>query len=394
MLTLADALSLALQHNPDIAAFSQELHAHEGAVLQAGVLPNPVLEVGGENLGNTRKAEEGDRSAIVQIGQLVELGGKRAARVRLAEASRDLASQDYEAKRIEILSQVAQRFIDVIASQQREGLAGESVQLTLQVADVVGKRVQAGKASPVEDTKARLALAASQVELEQARRELVSARRTLGVLWGNPNPRFDRAIGDLEKLAPLPDYERLAGRVRSNPELARWSSETARRQAAVDAEKAKTVPDITVTAAVSRFSQYYDNAYNLSISLPIPVFDRNDGGILEASRRLDKARDERRAAEGRMFTELARTYQRLAAIENEIEILRATLLPGAQSAFEAATRGYQLGKFGFLDVLDAQRTLFQARSQHLRAMADYQRGIAEIERLIGGPLDERPMNRP
>ena len=67
--------------------------------------------------------------------------------------------------------------------------------------------------------------------------------------------------------------------------------------------------------------------------------------------------------------------------------MRSILLPGAQSAFDAAAKGYQLGKFGFLDVLDAQRTLFQMRTQHLRALADYQRGASEIERLVGGPLD-------
>jgi len=88
----------------------------------------------------------------------------------------------------------------------------------------------------------------------------------------------------------------------------------------------------------------------------------------------------------RLLTELAQTYQRLAAIGTEIQVLRTTLLPGAQSAFDAATKGYQLGKFNFLDVLDAQRTLFQVRTQNLRALVDYQRGASELERLIGGPL--------
>lgn len=392
-LTLREALAFALQGNPELAAFSQERRAVEAGLLQAGVLPNPVIEISGDNLGNSRLEDEGEQSVALQVGQLIELGGKRAARVRLAEASRDLANWDYEAKRVEILSQVTQRFVDVLASQRREMLAAESFQLAQQVTDAVAKRVQAGKASPVEETKARLASAAAQVELEQAKRELAAARNALGALWGNARPRFEIAVGDLERIAPLPAYEELAERLRDNPDLGRWSSETARRQAAVEAEKAKTVPDVTVTAGVSRFSQFNDDAYMVSISVPLPLFDRNQGGIMEASRRLDKATDERHAAEGRVLAELAQVYQRLAAIEGEIGILRTTLLPGAQSAYEAATRGYQLGKFGFLDVLDAQRTLFQTRSQHLRALADFQRGMAEIERLVGGPLDGRNLDR-
>lgn len=392
-LTLRDALSLALQRNPELAAFSQEVRATEAAVLQAGVLPNPVLEFGADNLNNARKAKAGDREASLQIGQLIELGGKRAARIRLAETGRDLANWDYEAKRIEVLAQVAQRFIGVLASQGRETLAGESAGLARQVADAVGKRVQSGKVSPVEETKARLALASAEVELEQTKREQISARQALGALWGEPSPRFREALGELDKLPPLPSYESLAERMRNNPELARWTTEISRRQAGVEAERAEAVPDVTVSAGVTRFSQFDDRAYMVGISIPIPVFDRNRGGILEASRRLDKAADERRAAEARLFTELAQVYQRLAAIEREIQTLRTTLLPGAQSAFDAATKGYQLGKFGFLDVLDAQRTLFQTRTQNLRALTDYQRGVSEIERLVGGPLQASPQTR-
>lgn len=389
-LTLRDALALALQHNPELAAFGKERSAAEAAVLQAGALPNPVLDISGDNLGNARKAEAGDRSTAIEFGQLIELGGKRDARVRAAEASRDLAGWDYEAKRIEILSAVAQRFVDVLAAQQRRRLAEEALALARQVADAVARRVQAGKVSPVEETKARLAQATAEIELEQARREGLAARSALGALWGTPSPRFETVVGDLEKTVSLPAYEQLAERVRDNPELARWASETARRQAGVDTEKAKAVPNVTLSAGVKRFSQFDDRAFIVGISVPLPLFDRNRGGILEASRRLDKASDELHATQGRVMAELARTYQRVAAIEGEIKTLRNALLPGAQSAFDAAVKGYELGKFGFLDVLDAQRTFFQARTQNLRALADYQRGVSEIERLVGGPLETSP----
>ncbi len=391
-LTLREALALALQHNPELSAFGKERSALEAAALQAGALPNPVLEIAGDNLRNVRKAEAGDRTSSIQLGQLIELGGKRDARIRTAEASRALASWDYEAKRIEVLSSVGQRFVDVLAAQQRQALAEESLALARQFADAVAKRVQAGKVSPVEETKARLTQGSAEVELEQARRETISARSALRALWGTHERRFNRASGDLEKTTLLPAYDQLAARVRGNPELARWTSEIERRRALVDAEKAKAVPDVTITAGVTRFSQFDDRAYMLGISVPLPIFDRNQGGILESNRRLDKAADEQQATESRLLAALAQTYQRLAAIDKEVGMLRVTLLPGAQSAFEAASKGYQLGRFGFLDVLDAQRTLFQARTQNLRALADHHRGIRELERLVGGPLDESPNN--
>lgn len=386
-LTLRDALVLALQRNPELAAFGIERSATEAAVLQAGVLPNPVLEIAGDNLRNARKADAGDRTTAIQIGQLIELGGKRTARIRGAEASRALANWDYEAKRIEILSLVTQRFVDVLTAQRRQMLAEEALTLAKLVIDAVAKRVQAGRVSPVEETKARLAQGSAEIELEQARREGNSARSTLGALWASRDPRFEKAVGDLDKTIELPRYEHLAERVRDNPDLARWTSEIERRRAAVDGEKAKAIPDVTVIAGVTRFNQFDDRAYMLGISVPLPLFNSNRAGILEANHRLDKAADEQRAAESRVLAALAQAYQRLAAIEKEIATLRSVLLPGAQSAFDAATRGYEIGRFGFLDVLDAQRTLFQTRNQNLRALADYQRGVSEIERLLGGPLD-------
>lgn len=98
-LTLSQALALTLKHNPELSAFSHELRAGEATVLQAGVLPNPVLGIEADNLNNDRLRQDGDRTTAIQIGQLIELGGKRAARIRIAEAGRDLANWDYEAKR-------------------------------------------------------------------------------------------------------------------------------------------------------------------------------------------------------------------------------------------------------------------------------------------------------
>ena len=115
------------------------------------------------------------------------------------------------------------------------------------------------------------------------------------------------------------------------------------------------------------------------------VFNR--GGILEAVRLLDRTVDQKRAAENRVYTEINNAVERLAAIQIGIETLGTSILPGAQSAFDATRKGYELGKFGFIDVIDAQRTLSLVRSQYLDALANYHRGVREIERLIGYELD-------
>lgn len=385
-LTLERALELARQRNPELAAAAREQQATEAAIEQAGVLPNPELELAGDNLGNERKRGAGDRTASLQISQLIELGGKRDARVRLARTALEVATWESRAKRAEIIARVKQAFHDQLAWQQRVALAGDSARLADQVATTVARRVQAGKVSPVEETKAQLARAGALVEREQARRELATMRARLGALTGVAAGELGDAQGELERLEPLPTFEALAARAPANPDLGRWTSEVERRRAGLEAEQAKAVPDVTLRAGVSRFSAFNDDAFMVGISIPLPVFDRNRGAILESHWRLDKVLEEQRGAQVRWLAELTEAYQRTQAVAVELQLLRESILPGARSAFDAATRGYELGKFGILDVLDAQRALVQARTQQLRALADYWRGASEIERLAGMAL--------
>ena len=385
-IALKQALALVLRYNSELSAFSREVRATEAAKLQAETLPNPELSASFEEVGKAT------RSTSLQLSQLIELGGKRAARIRAAGLGRDAANAEYEAKRLELLTRALQAFIDVLAGQRRLQLASQAVELAAQAADAVGKRVIAGKVSPVEETKAKLAAGAARIEAEQAARELASARKRLSAMWGNPAPRFTEALGDLELLVQIPAFEQLAQRARDNPELARAAAEVGRREALLDGERAKRIPDFTLGAGVKRIQESRENLPLFTLSMPIPLFDRNQGNMQEALHRLGKARDESASTVTRLQAELGQTYERLMAVEMEIKTLREELLPGAKSAFDAATKGYQLGKFGFLDALDAQRTLFQSNQQYVRALAEYHRTIADIERLVGGPLNSGRAN--
>ncbi|QBQ55661.1 TolC family protein [Nitrosococcus wardiae] len=386
-LTLEEVAAFALLQNPELAVFSQEVRAREAAVLQAGLLPNPQLSIQGSNLANSRLKSFDGPSTTVQLSQLILLGGKIAKRVKAAQLTQDLAGWDYEAKRVEVLTQVAQSFITVLSAQERLALAQQLVRLAEQVATTVSKRVQAGKISPVEETKAQVALSSVRIELTRAKRELRVARNQLAAVWGSTTPRFQKAVGQLNELSPLPSLEQLAQLVRQNPDLARWTNELAQRQALIDLEKSKAIPDLTVSFGGTEYADTGDYALVAGISIPLPLFDRNQGGIAEAQRRLTKAEEERRAVEVQVATALSSAYQRLATAHAEATILQTQVLPGAQSAFDAVNQGFRLGKFDFLSVLDAQRTLFDSKSQYLQALTDYHQAVAEVERLIGERLE-------
>lgn len=392
-LELREALSLALLHNPELASFSIEVRAAEARTLQAGLRPNPEFDVEVENFAGSGALRRFDETeTTIQLGQLMELAGKRRKRARVASLERDLAGWDYEAKRADVLTETSKTFVEVLAAQERLALTQELLRLAEQTFETVSARVQAGKVSPIEETKAGVALANSRIEHARAGRTLEASRKKLATAWGSGAPTFEKAVGKLVRVWPIPPADTLSQEIRRNPDIARWAVEKEQRMAAVVLQEAVRVPDPTLAGGVRHFKESGDRAFVAAISIPLPLFDRNQGRILEARRRLAKAERERAAAESRAHAALAETVQTLTTAFAEIEALRTAIIPGAQSAFEAVGEGYRQGKFGFLDVLDAQRTFFEAKDRYVDALAAYHKGIADLERITGKRVD--PGNPP
>lgn len=390
-LTLRTALDLALSSNAELAVAQRELEASEGAVQQGGARPNPEL---GLLLEDTRKST---RTTTIQLDQPIELGGKRAARIGAAERARDIAAAELAAKRAELRATVVSAFNEVLLGQERIGLAGESLELARRASEVAGKRVQAGKVSPVEETRAKVAEATVRLEAAQAQSELRAARQRLAATWGSTAPRFERAqadTGGARELPPLPSREAIEARLARSPNLRRVELEVQRRRALTDIERARRVPDVTVSVGVQRNAELGLTQAVVGVAVPLPIFDRNRGNLLEALRREDKAQAELTAARIALASEAMQARERLDATRTEAQTLERDVLPGAQSAYDVATKGFELGRFDFLDVLDAQRTLFQARSQYLRSLTEANRAAADIDRLLGDLADAAPLTVP
>ena len=204
-LSLKAALSLAFGASPELSGARREVEAIEATIIQAQVRPNPELAT---LIEDTQKAT---RTTTLQLNQPIELGGKRAARIDAAERGRDAASAELDAKRAEIRAAVVAAFFDVLIAQERLRLAQGSVELAQRASGAASRRVAAGKVSPVEETKARVAEASVRIELTLAVSELATARKRLAGIWGNPAPRFERAEGDLDALPPLPALGLMGG---------------------------------------------------------------------------------------------------------------------------------------------------------------------------------------
>lgn len=378
-LTLQTALALAADANADLSAARHELSATDGAVQQAGLLPNPTLEV--ERVD--RKRADDVRETTFLISQPLELGGKRGARVQAAERGRDSAAAALTARQAEIRANVIDAWFAVLAAQEQLRLAQESSELAQRAAQATGRRVVAGKVSPVEETRAKVAAASVTLELLRARSELAVARKKLSAMWGNPSPRFEKADGDIDQLPALPDQAMLHHRLAQAPAMALARSELASRQSLAQVELSRRVPDVTLNLGSKRSEELGRSQLIVGFSVPLPLFDRNQGNVLETARRVDKARDELSSTALRLDSDLAQAREDFDLAREQALALRTDIVPGAQSAYAATTTGFENGKFGFLDVLDAQRTLLDARSQYLNALAQAHRAHAAITRILG-----------
>ncbi|HEX8603361.1 MAG TPA: TolC family protein [Pseudoduganella sp.] len=376
-LDLPAAIALAVERHPALRAAAHEASASAAAVEQAGRLPNPELAY----LREGHRA--GARTTTLQVNQPLELGGKRAARVAVAQGALDLANSDHALRRQALRADVIDAFYTTLIAQERQELAQATVALSGKSLDAVLGRVAAGKVSPVEAGKARVAQADARAELGRAAAELAIARNALGALTGEPLQERALAGGAVDTLPPVEPLPALLQRAAGSLPVRRARQQLAWRHAQADAERAARVPDVTLTIGSQRDDQIAHRQAVVGLAIPLPLFDRNTGNLAAALARSEGARAELDAAELAARTDLAAAHLRYGQARAEALLLADDVVPEARSVHELTLKGFEYGKFNFLDVLDAQRTWFQARSRQWQAMLDAWRAHADIERLAG-----------
>ena len=377
LLRLEVALGLAMGANPEISVALREQEATEGVRIQAGVRHNPYIS---SEIQDTRRNTQ---QITLQFNQEIELGNKRESRLALADILHTKATAELDALKATIHANTVNAFYEVLVAQERLALSKSSFEVANAAVNAATKRVNAGKSSPVEETKSNIAASSAKIELNQSNSQLNSARKRLSALWGNPFPVFEQAYGDVENIPLVPSFENLLALLENAPAIGIANLEVSARGGSTKLARSQSTPNITISAGIVHNQELGLNQAILGLSAPIPLFDRNQGNVQEAVSLQYKAQDELIALKTQLATKLAGEHERLSVARLSAISLREEILPGAQNAFEAANKGFNAGKFNFLDVLDAQRTLFQAKSQYIQVLLDAHQAIAEIESILG-----------
>ena len=386
-LTMRAALARALAASPRLTAADHDVGIATGQRIQAGALINPEISYEQDNSFGTG-VHSGTRSAEtnLQVSQAFEWFGKRDARIAAGAAGVDAAGFQRQAVRLEVLSETAIAFLNVLGAQRRIQILDEQVVSIDRLTPLLQRRVEAGASSPAETGRAEVASALVKADRERLRSTLASARRELAVLMGDTTPKFTSVSGRLDATGRPPSFQSIVAAIDANPRLVRWTAVYAQRNAELLLARLKPYPDVTIGAGWRHFNATNDDAVRLTLSVPIPVFDQNQGNILSAQESLAKTRAERDANRNTLIVVAGRAYDALQGSLRERGVLRGTAIPKAQQAAEAISEGYGQGRFSLLEVLDAQANLAQARLREQEALQNFHIAVATIEGLVGHPL--------
>ena len=265
----------------------------------------------------------------LQMSQRLELGGKRTMRVQAAEKEKDVAGRDLQVKKNKLIAETSLAFADVLANQERLSNQQELTRLARRSHSTVVDRVAAGKVSPVEQTRATVALSSAELEEEKQQQELIAAKDRLAVLWGGSSADFDAVDGRFEVPSTPAGAEAC---IESNPDLLLAAETIESRRATLALEQAERKPDLTFSAGFRRLNLEDKNAWVAGVSIPIPIFDKRQGAIAEARIRVDKALSEKKAVEWRLRAALSEARHEYEIALLEASSLAKTALPAAKEA--------------------------------------------------------------
>ena len=390
-LRLDEAVIRTLQSNPELAVFAHELKAQQGRVQQAGARPPIEAGVLVENaFGSGARSGFDGAETTLSLDFMLERGALQRRR-ESALAGVDVLDAEMKIKRVDIAAETSRRFIAVLDQQQQILELRRARDLAEQTLEAVQLRVKAAKVPQAEAARAQGSLARAKLDEEHAEHELMTARRRLAALWGEPDATFAEASGSLSNLPPMPAFESMRADLDQNPDFERFVSEQRLRETELRVAETRRRPPWQLMTGVRRFEEGDDHAFIVGVTVPLPSRDYAQGAITQAKAHLDQVESNRQARRLQLDTELFAIYQEIKHAYTEVATLRDDVLPKLEQAVEESRYAYERGRYSYVEWAAAQRELLDMRRSLSAAYANVHRYRVEIERLTGASLTARSL---
>lgn len=383
-LSLDAAFARTLDAHPDLAVFGFTEEGLRAEAERASL--KPPLTVGGsvENALGTGKSEA-LRSAelTVSLSSVLERGDKRAARMALVQSRIDAIGSTREAKRLDLLAEVARRYLDVLAAQLAAGIAVDDIGQRKRAVAAAVRRVQAGASPRSVQLAAQAHEVRAELDRDRAQREFIAAWRRLALLWGDQ----DALPGVLREarlqIPAAPEFSEILALLERTPELQRFADEARLREARLQLARTARTPDLEWEVGLRRLQESSDWGLIGSVSVPLGSASRTGPDIRAAEAELAALEFERESSELSLQSTLAQAHGRLVASAADARAIRDELIPLLTKGENAAAEAYNAGALSYLEWAQLQSETTLARRQQINATVEAQRALIEIQRLTG-----------
>jgi outer membrane protein, heavy metal efflux system len=384
-LSIAEAAKLATQLNPALAVFPSEVKARNAAITQAWLLPNPELSIQLNEFGGS-KSRSGFKSSELSFSanQLIELGYKRTKRRTIAVLEKELIDWDYKSVYLDVLNKTYKDYIQIIAAEKLLGYSTEFLELSRKTYEIAKARVMAGDVSKLLQNKAEIFLEASKNDYIQRKLDLVAFKNLLSINWGADNQPYEYTdLNLLEKVSAPPPINYFMSHIEDNPDVAGWNKKFELQKAIIKYEESKAIPDINLSAGVTRFRDTKESAFLIGATVQLPIFNRNQGRIEESRVRLQQKYKFQNSDRTNVKALIHRFYKNANISRQKAKNLKSKIIKLASRNISAMQAAFKEGKISFLNVIDSQKNYIKLKQEYIENLLQYHMASSECMRLIG-----------
>jgi cobalt-zinc-cadmium efflux system outer membrane protein len=393
--SINEIVALAMKHSAELAALEKETTAKQALAIQVGTLYNPTLELQGTTGSLTGSPEE--RSVSVGVNQEIPLNNKLRLRRESGQREAEI-QQRLRDNAVRLLrDEVATLALDYLLTSKRLELAKDLGQLNQDLVVIAGERFKAGDIPELELNLAKVELARAENRLLEVDRERIPLRIKIASLTGLNES--DITLSDslsAQKVSPV-TQEIVKQALASRPDLLALSSERDKAETENRLAEAEALPNLTaglfaqwqrsLTEVGGMSSTSSDTQLGLRLSMPIPVFDRNQNGQAAARSRWNAADSRRLAMERSITAEVEATASRLSSSERILALFEKGIIPQLKENLNLTQEAYRIGEVGILSVIEEQKKFFEVHDGYLSAQHSRSVALIKLETAVARDLN-------
>ena len=382
-LGLAQALARIDDRHPQLAALRAFAEAAKAQGEQAGAFPNPQLALRMESAPWSSGSTRDEADYVAGLSFQLPHPGRLAAAQEVGNRQADQRLQELSAQRVELHRTIRGAFATALSLERAATVQQQAHELAIRAKELLEALVLGGDAIPSDLARVEMEATRARMELVRVRSLRGQALVALATAMGEPGLHIESLQGDLEQALAIPDLEELTRGLEQNPRIRTAKAEVALNEARVELAKARRIPDVSLDLFYRRLEESNQHGFDVGIAIPLPVFNRNQGGVRSAEARRLGAEARARATKNELVRDLRAAHAQLSRALGFVAILRDELLPKADLVLKSTEARFRAGDANLLEVIPVQREWTALQLEYVNGLRIVMVAWSDLQALTG-----------